>query len=141
MLFFCVTRWPESRPHVPCRALGAPPKQSPRHVLPVQYSILLAAFRVLFADVFVCCAIESLDVQGRWSGAASFFAARGCTVGTMALTGRGSSPTETLSLRALQAGVAAAVEKSGLTPPVVIAHSMAVRSVRTYVSKCDMVIS
>lgn len=44
----------------------------------------------------------------------------------MALTGRGSSPTETLSLRALQAGVAAGVDKSGLTPPVIVAHSVAV---------------
>eukprot|EP00903_Cladosiphon_okamuranus_P010745 g10156.t1 len=43
----------------------------------------------------------------------------------MALTGRGTSPTETLSLRALQAGVAAAVESSGLSPPVIVAHSMA----------------
>ncbi|CAM9263233.1 unnamed protein product [Scytosiphon promiscuus] len=60
-----------------------------------------------------------------WDSTASFLAARGCTVGTMALTGRGSSATDTLTLRALQAGVAAAVEKSGLTPPVIVAHSMA----------------
>eukprot|EP00752_Nemacystus_decipiens_P006783 g6092.t1 len=60
-----------------------------------------------------------------WRGVASFFARRGCTVGTMTLTGRGSSPTETLGLRALQSGVAAAVEKSGLTPPVIVAHSIA----------------
>ncbi|CAM9165986.1 unnamed protein product, partial [Hapterophycus canaliculatus] len=60
-----------------------------------------------------------------WNSTASFLAARGCTVGTMALTGRGSSTTDTLTLRALQAGVAAAVEKSGLTPPVIVAHSMA----------------
>lgn len=44
----------------------------------------------------------------------------------MALTGRGRSTTDTLTLRALQAGVAAAVEKGGLTPPVIVAHSMAV---------------
>ncbi|CAN0378260.1 unnamed protein product [Ectocarpus fasciculatus] len=60
-----------------------------------------------------------------WKDTASFLASRGCTVGTMTLTGRGSSPTDTLTLRALQAGVAAAVEKSGLTPPVIVAHSMA----------------
>lgn len=44
----------------------------------------------------------------------------------MALTGRGSSPTDTLTLRALQAGVASAVDESGLTPPVIVAHSVAV---------------
>ncbi|CBJ27619.1 hydrolase, alpha/beta fold family protein, putative [Ectocarpus siliculosus] len=60
-----------------------------------------------------------------WKDTTSFFASRGCTVGTMALTGRGSSPTDTLTLRALQAGVAAAVDQSGLTPPVIMAHSMA----------------
>eukprot|EP00904_Undaria_pinnatifida_P003373 jgi/Undpi1/13036/HiC_scaffold_8.g02699.m1 len=60
-----------------------------------------------------------------WGGTASFFAARGCTVGSMTLTGRGKSPTETLTLRALQAGVSAAVDGSGLTPPVIVAHSMA----------------
>ncbi|CAN0225600.1 unnamed protein product, partial [Ectocarpus sp. 13 AM-2016] len=60
-----------------------------------------------------------------WKDTTSFFVSRGCTVGTMALTGRGSSPTDTLTLRALQAGVAAAVDKSGLTPPVIVAHSMA----------------
>ncbi|CAM9677922.1 unnamed protein product [Ectocarpus sp. 8 AP-2014] len=60
-----------------------------------------------------------------WKDTTSFFASRGCTVGTMALTGRGSSPTDTLTLRALQAGVAAAVDKSGVTPPVIVAHSMA----------------
>lgn len=47
-------------------------------------------------------------------------------MGTMALTGRGNSPTDTLTLKALQAGVAAAVDKSGLTPPVIVAHSLAV---------------
>lgn len=47
-------------------------------------------------------------------------------MGTMPLTGRGNSPTDTLTLRALQAGVASAVDKSGMTPPVIVAHSMAV---------------
>ena len=56
----------------------------------------------------------------------SLFASRGCTVGTMALTGRGKSSTDTLTLKALQTGVSAAVDGSGLTPPVIVAHSMAV---------------
>lgn len=47
-------------------------------------------------------------------------------MGSMALTGRGRSRTETLSLKALQAGVAAAVEQSGNAPPVIVAHSIAV---------------
>lgn len=44
----------------------------------------------------------------------------------MALSGRGSSPEDMLTLKALQMGVAAAVDNSGLTPPVLVAHSMAV---------------
>lgn len=48
----------------------------------------------------------------------------------MALSGRGGSSTDKLGLRALQAGVAAAVDKSGVTPPVMIAHSMAVSNTR-----------
>ncbi|CAN0159875.1 unnamed protein product [Ectocarpus sp. 6 AP-2014] len=73
---------------------------------------------------FVCSGSD-LSPSPEWKDTTSFFASRGCTVGTMALTGRGNSPTDTLTLRALQAGVAAAVEKSGLTPPVIVAHSMA----------------
>ena len=50
----------------------------------------------------------------------------------MALSGRGSSPEDTLTLKALQTGVATAVENSGLTPPVLVAHSMAVSQYVTY---------
>lgn len=45
----------------------------------------------------------------------------------MILRGRGNTSTDMLTLKALQAGVAAAVDKSGLPPPVIIAHSIAVR--------------
>lgn len=53
----------------------------------------------------------------------------------MALTGKGITPTDKLTLKALQAGVVAAVERSGLTPPVIVAHSIAVSFADTLLSQ------
>ncbi|CAM9257063.1 unnamed protein product [Discosporangium mesarthrocarpum] len=64
-----------------------------------------------------------------WNPLMEFLSHRGCTVGAMALTpshvGSSAGSLEIATLRQLQEGVAEAVAKCGLTPPVIVAHSLA----------------